>query len=137
MKGVMRFGRKGKLSPRYIGPFEILNQIGPVAYKVALPTAFSGVHNVFHVSMLRKYIHDPTHIIDHETLQIQEDMTYTEEPMRILDWKEQVLRARTIHLVKVLWNNHAISEALGNSRKRCELSILTCSKRIIIACSKF
>ncbi|XP_041016136.1 uncharacterized protein LOC121258657 [Juglans microcarpa x Juglans regia] len=110
-KGVMRFGKKGKLSPRYIGPFEILDRIGPVAYMVALPPAFSGVHNVFHVSMLRKYIHDPTHIIDHEPLQIQEDMTYTEEPLRILDRKEQVLRNRTISLVKVLWNNHAINEA--------------------------
>ncbi|XP_041009431.1 uncharacterized protein LOC121253488 [Juglans microcarpa x Juglans regia] len=111
MKGVMRFGKKGKLSPRYIGPFEILDRFGPVAYRVALPPAFSGVHNVFHVSMLRKYIHDPTHIIDHEPLQIQEDMTYTEEPLRILDRKEQVLRNRTIALVKVLWNNHAINEA--------------------------
>ncbi|XP_035545344.1 uncharacterized protein LOC118348258 [Juglans regia] len=111
MKGVMRFGKKGKLSPRYIGPFEILDRIGSVVYRVALPPAFSGVHNVFHVSMLRKYIHDPTHIIDHEPLQIQEDMTYTEEPLRILDRKEQVLRNRTISLVKVLWNNHATNEA--------------------------
>ncbi|XP_041004067.1 uncharacterized protein LOC121249422 [Juglans microcarpa x Juglans regia] len=111
MKGVMRFEKNGKLSPRYIGPFEILDQIGLVVYRVALPPTFSGVHNVFHVSMLRKYIHDPTHIIDHEPLQSQEDMTYTEEPVRILDRKEQVLQTRTIPLVKVLWNNHAISEA--------------------------
>ncbi|XP_041025423.1 uncharacterized protein LOC121265827 [Juglans microcarpa x Juglans regia] len=88
MKGVMRFGKKGKFSPRYIGPFEILDQIGPMAYRVALPPASSEVHNVFHVSMLRKYIHDPTHVIDHEPLQIQENITYTEEPVQILDRKE-------------------------------------------------
>ncbi|KAF5471601.1 hypothetical protein F2P56_008380 [Juglans regia] len=91
MKGVMRFGKNGKLSPKYIGPLEILDQIGLVAYRVALPPAFLGVHNVSHVSMLRKYIHDPTHVIDHKPLQIQENMTYTEEPVWILDRKEQVL----------------------------------------------
>ena len=111
MRGVMRFGKKGKLSPRYIGPFEILDQIGPVAYRVALPPALSGVHNVFHVSMLRKYVPDPTHVIDYEPLQLQENLTYTEEPLRIVERKEQVLRNRTIPLVKVVWNNHAISEA--------------------------
>ncbi|KAF5458936.1 hypothetical protein F2P56_022928 [Juglans regia] len=110
-KGIMRFGKKGKLSPRYIGPFEILDRIGPVAYRVALPPALAGVHNVFHISMLRKYIPDPTHVIDYEPLQIQEDMTYAEEPVRILERKEQVLRTRTIPFVKVLWKNHAISEA--------------------------
>ncbi|KAF5481405.1 hypothetical protein F2P56_002057 [Juglans regia] len=75
----MRFGKKGKLSPRYIGPFEILDRIGPVAYRVALPPALSGVQNVFHVSMLRKYVPDPTHVIDYEPLQFQEDLTYTED----------------------------------------------------------
>ena len=69
-KGIMRFGKKGKLSPRYIRPFEILDRIGPVAYRVALPPALVGVHNVFHISMLRKYIPDLTHIIDYEPLHI-------------------------------------------------------------------
>ncbi|XP_041017912.1 uncharacterized protein LOC121260133 [Juglans microcarpa x Juglans regia] len=91
-------------------PIKVSYKLEKLAELVALPPAFSGVHNVFHVSMLRKYIHDPTHVIDHEPLQIQEDMTYTKEPMWILDKKEQVLRTRTIPLVKVLWNNHAISE---------------------------
>ncbi|XP_041020385.1 uncharacterized protein LOC121262002 [Juglans microcarpa x Juglans regia] len=91
-------------------PIKVSDKLEKLVELVALPPAFSGVHNVFHVSMLRKYIHDPTHIIDHEPLQIQEDMTYTEEPLRILDRKEQVLRNRTISLVKVLWNNHAINE---------------------------
>ncbi|XP_040996151.1 uncharacterized protein LOC121242340 [Juglans microcarpa x Juglans regia] len=111
MRGIMRFGKKGQLSPRYIRPFEILDRIGPVAYRVALPPALSGVHNVFHVSMLRKYIPDPTHIIDYEPLQLQENLTYTEEPIHIIKRKEQVLRKQTISLVKVVWNNHTTSEA--------------------------
>ena len=64
MKGVLRFGHKGKLSPKFIGPFEILERVGSVAYKLALPPALSGVYDVFHVSMLRKYITDPIHVID-------------------------------------------------------------------------
>ncbi|XP_035546851.1 uncharacterized protein LOC118348728 [Juglans regia] len=107
----MRFGKKGKLGPRYIRPFEILDRIGPLAYRVALPPVLAGVHNVFHISMLRKYVPDPTHIIDYEPLQIQEDMTYAREPVRILEKKEQVLQTQTIPLVKVLWNNHATNEA--------------------------
>ncbi|XP_042988734.1 uncharacterized protein LOC122316268 [Carya illinoinensis] len=82
MKGIMRFGKKGKLSPRYIGSFEILDQIGPMAYRLALPLILSGVHNVFHLSMLRKYIIDPIHIIDYEPLQIKENITYTKELVR-------------------------------------------------------
>ncbi|XP_035542101.1 uncharacterized protein LOC118344809 [Juglans regia] len=111
MRGVMRFGKKGKLSPRYVGPCEILDQIGPVAYRVALPLALSGVHNVFHVSMLRKYIPDPTHVIDYEPLPLQQNLTYTEEPIWIIERKEQVIRKWSIPLVKVLSNNHTISEA--------------------------
>ncbi|KAF5465357.1 hypothetical protein F2P56_015373 [Juglans regia] len=100
MKGVMRFGKKGKLSPRYIGPFEIPDQVGPMAYRVALPPALAGVHNVFRVSMLRKHVIDPTQIIDYEPLQIQEDMTYAEERIRIIERKELVLQTQTIPLVK-------------------------------------
>ncbi|KAF5444709.1 hypothetical protein F2P56_033818 [Juglans regia] len=106
----MRFGKNGKLSPRYVRPFAILDRIGPTAYRVALLPALLGVHDVFHVSMLRKYVPDPTHVIDYEPLQLQENLTYTEEPMRIIERKEQVFRKRTIPLVKVVWNNHAISE---------------------------
>jgi hypothetical protein len=76
MKGVARFGKKGKLSPRYIGPFEILERVGPVAYRLALPPSLDGIHDVFHVSMLMKYIPDPSHIIKYEPLQIQENLTY-------------------------------------------------------------
>ncbi|XP_041009358.1 uncharacterized protein LOC121253408 [Juglans microcarpa x Juglans regia] len=109
MRGVMRLGKNGKLSPGYVGPFEILDRIDPVAYRVALPPALSRVHHVFHVSMLRKYILDPTYVVDYP-LQLQENLTYTKEPVQIVERKDQVLRNRTIPLVKVVWNNHAINE---------------------------
>ena len=85
MKGVSRFGKKGKLAPRYIGPFEILERINPVAYRLALPPDLSQVHNVFHVSMLRKYTRDPLHVIDHSEITVNEDLGYEEKPMRIID----------------------------------------------------
>lgn len=78
MKGVMSFRKKGKLSPRYIGPYEILERIGKVAYILALPPELSSVHNVFHISMLRKYISDPSHVLENEPIKVHEDLTYEE-----------------------------------------------------------
>jgi hypothetical protein len=80
MKGVLRFGRKGKLSPQFIGPFEILEKVGRVAYCLALPPALSGVHPVFHVSMLHKYVHDHSHVIQYQTAQLDQNLSYTEQP---------------------------------------------------------
>ncbi|KAL5576778.1 hypothetical protein UlMin_018477 [Ulmus minor] len=111
MKGAMRFEKKGKLSPRYIGPFEILERIGKVAYKLALPPNLSSVHNVFHVSMLKKYVQDPSHVLEHEPIEVHEDLSYEEKPVQILDRKEKALRNKVIPLVKVLWRNHKIEEA--------------------------
>ncbi|XP_022149797.1 uncharacterized protein LOC111018144 [Momordica charantia] len=111
VKGVLRFGKKGKLSPRFIGPFEILERIGPVAYRLALPPSLSAVHNVFHVSMLRKYVHDPSHVLDYEPLQVDETLCYKEVPIGIVARETKVLRNRVIDLVKVLWRNHQIEEA--------------------------
>ncbi|KAL5559127.1 hypothetical protein UlMin_035338 [Ulmus minor] len=111
MKGVMRFGKKGKLSPRYIGPFEILDRIGKVAYKLALPSELASVHNVFHVSMLRKYVSDPSHVLVSEPIEVREDLTYQEQPVQILDRKDKALRNKVIPLVKVLWRNHKVEEA--------------------------
>ncbi|KAL5576909.1 hypothetical protein UlMin_018608 [Ulmus minor] len=102
MKGVMRFGKKGKLSPRYIGPFEILERIGKVAYRLTLPPELSSVHNVFHVSMLRKYVSDPSHVLENERIEVHEDRTYEEQPVQILDCKDKMLRNKVIPLVKVL-----------------------------------
>jgi hypothetical protein len=111
MRGVMRFGKKGKLSPRYVGPFQVLKRVSPLAYKIELPPNLEGVHDVFHVSQLRKCVHDPLHVISYEPLDIQPNLTYEELPVQILDRKEQQLRTKTIPLVKVLWRNHAVEEA--------------------------
>ncbi|TYK29815.1 putative Retrotransposon protein, Ty3-gypsy subclass [Cucumis melo var. makuwa] len=111
MKGVLRFEKKGKLSPRFVGPFEILERIGPVAYRLALPPSLSVVHDVFHVSMLRKYVADPTHVVDFEPLQIYEDLSYEEQPVEILAREVNMLRSQGISLVKVLWRNHGVEEA--------------------------
>ncbi|KAL5568841.1 hypothetical protein UlMin_025416 [Ulmus minor] len=111
MKGVMRFGKRGKLSPRFVGPFEILERIGDLAYRVALPPAMSGIHNVFHVSMLRKYTPDPSHVLSYDTLDLRQDLTFEELPVKILDREEKELRRKKIRLVKVLWRNHEVEEA--------------------------
>jgi hypothetical protein len=88
MRGVMRFGKKGKLSPRFIGPFEISQKVGKLAYRIALPPYLIGTHDVFHVSMLRKYIANPKVIVEYEPLGIREGLAYVEEPVRIVDKKE-------------------------------------------------
>ncbi|GFY95611.1 hypothetical protein Acr_10g0009960 [Actinidia rufa] len=110
-RGLMRFGHSGKLSPRFIGPFEILDRIGAVAYRLALPTRLANVHNVFYVSMLWKYEPDPSHVLDWRDLDVNKDVTYEERPIRVLDTRDQVLRGKTIPLVKVLWLHHGVEEA--------------------------
>ncbi|KAL0545727.1 hypothetical protein IC582_015618 [Cucumis melo] len=110
MKGVLRFVKKGKLSPRFVGPFEILERIGPVAYRLALPPSFAAVHDVFHISMLRKYVADPTHVVDFEPLPISENLSYEEQPVEVLAREVKKLRSREIPLVKVLWQNHGVEE---------------------------
>ncbi|KAL0553922.1 hypothetical protein IC582_007826 [Cucumis melo] len=111
MRGVLRFERRGKLSPRFVGPFEILEQIGPLAYRLALPPSLSTVHDVFHVSMLRKYVPDPSHVVDYEPLEIDENLSYTEQPVEVLAREVKTLRNKEIPLVKVLWRNHRVEEA--------------------------
>lgn len=111
MRKVIRFGRKGKLSPRYIGPYQISDRVGPVAYRIALPIELSRLHDVFHVSQLRKYVADPTHVITIEPMQLQADLSYDEHPVRILDTKEKVLRNKTVKLLKILWRSHTTEEA--------------------------
>ena len=105
-----KIGKTNKLSPRFVGPFEILERIGSVAYWVALPPALSKIHNVFHISNLRKSVFDSKHVIEYEPLQIQENLSYEEITIKILDRKEQVLRTKTIPIVKVLWRNHSTEE---------------------------
>ena len=109
-RGVIRFGKQGKLSPRYIGPFEVLERVGMVVYRLALPPSLSSVHEVFHVSMLRKYTLDPTHIVDWGELVVDADGTFEEGPVRIMDSREQVLRGKIVRLVKVLWQHRGVEE---------------------------
>ena len=109
-RGVVRFGKRGKLSPRFIGPFEILERVGTVAYRLPLPPNMSGVHEVFHVSMLRKYTQDPTHVVDWGQIEVDMDETFEEGPMSIIDSRDQVLRRKTVRLVKVLWRHYGVEE---------------------------
>ncbi|KAL6211008.1 hypothetical protein ACLB2K_016237 [Fragaria x ananassa] len=117
-KGVVRFGKRGKLSPRYIGPYEIIERVGSLAYRLVLPSELSRIHNVFHVSMLRKYIADPSHVLEEQPISLQKDLSYEEEPVQILDRKEQVLRSKSIPLVKVLWRSHQVEEATWESEEQ-------------------
>ncbi|XP_073269195.1 uncharacterized protein [Primulina huaijiensis] len=111
LKGVMRFGKKGKSSPRYIGPFEILDRIGERAYRLAFPLDLHRVHNVFHVSMLWKYLSNPSHVLQHEALDLLPNLSYEEVPVQIIDLKVKVLRNKEIGFIKVVWRNHVIEEA--------------------------
>ena len=110
-RGVVRFGKRGKLSPRFIGPFEILEKIGTVAYRLALPPSMSGVHEVFHVSILRKYTPDPVHVVDWGQIEVDTDETYEEGPVYIVDSRDQVLRRKTVRLVRVLWRHCGVEES--------------------------
>ena len=108
---MVRFRKRGKLSLRYIGPFEILERVGKVAYRLALPPSLLGVYEVFHVSMLRKYTLDPTHVVDWGKLVVDANGTFKEGPVHILDSQDQVLRHKTVRLVKVSWKHRGVEEA--------------------------
>ena len=110
---MLRFGqKKGKLSPQYIGLFEILERVGKVAYKLALPPRLSGVHNVFHISMLKEY-HEGAilHVIDFQDLEVNDNVSYQERPVRILGNDIRKLRNKEIPLVKIQWKHHDEREA--------------------------
>ncbi|XP_075083384.1 uncharacterized protein LOC142167127 [Nicotiana tabacum] len=111
MKGIMRFGRKGKLSPRYIGLYPILERIGLVAYRLALPPELSSVHIIFYVSMLKKYFHDPSHVIDRQNIEFDDTLSYEEVPVAIIDRQVRKLRTKDVASVKVIWSNHSAEEA--------------------------
>ncbi|XP_060211774.1 uncharacterized protein LOC132639337 [Lycium barbarum] len=113
----MRFGQKGKLSPQYIGPYEVLERVGPVAYKLALPLELDRIHNVFHVSMLRRYRSDPSHILPVESIEVSPELTYEEEPIPILAHETKELRNKKIPLVKVIRRNYSGKEAIWEREK--------------------
>ena len=110
-RGVVRFGERGKLSPRFIGPSEILERVGTFAYRLALPPSMSGVHELFHVSMLRKYTPDLAHVVDWGQIEIDTDGTFEEGPVCIVDSRDRVLRRKTVRLVRVLWQHRGVEES--------------------------
>ena len=116
-KKVMRFGKNGKLSPRFIGPYEVIEKVGPMAYRLALPLELEKIHNLFHVSMLRRYRSDPSHVVSSETIDLRLDLTYQEEPVEILALEVKELRKKRIPLVKELWRNHKTEEATWESEE--------------------
>ena len=97
--------------PRFIGPFEILERVGTVAYQLALSPSMLGVHEVFHVSMLRKYTPDPSHVMDWGQMEVDIDGTFEEGPVCILDSLDQFLRRKTMRLVRVLWRHYGVEES--------------------------
>ena len=111
MRGTHRFGIKGKLAPRYIGPFKVLAKRGEVAYLLELPEKLSKVHDVFHVSQLKKCFKDPDRAVDHESIDLQEDLSYKEHPVRILDEAERRTRNNSVKFLKVQWSHHSDKEA--------------------------
>ena len=111
-RGVVRFGKRGKLSPRFIGPFEILERVGTVAYRLALLPSMSSVHKVFHVSMLRRYTPDPAHVVDWGEIEVNTYGTFEEGPVCIVDSRDQFLRRKTVRLVRVLWQHRGVEELM-------------------------
>ncbi|XP_070034627.1 uncharacterized protein [Nicotiana tomentosiformis] len=110
MKGVMMFGKKGKLSPRYVGPFEILERIGEVVYKLAFPPSLSMVYPMFHIYMTWKYYDDLSHVLDFSIVQLDNDFTYIKEPVAILDRQVQKFRSKSIASVNIQWRGHPVEE---------------------------
>jgi hypothetical protein len=111
IKGVQRFGIKGKLAPRYVVPYEIKETCGPIAYQLKFPPHMSAVHDVFHISQLRKCVRLPTEVLPEPELEIEPDLSYQEHPVKVLDQKERSTRARSIKMYKVQWSHHSVEEA--------------------------
>ena len=104
-KGMIRFGKRGKLNPRYVGPFKILERIGPVAYKLELPEELSRLHNTFHVSNLKKCLSDETLVIPLKEIRVDDKLNFIEEPVEIMDREVKRLKQSRIPIVKVRWNS--------------------------------
>jgi hypothetical protein len=111
MKGVRRFGIKGKLTPRYIGPYHIIDKYGPTSYQVELPVKLSVVHNVYHVSQLKRCLKPPTDVLIEDIIPLKPDLTYKAYPIKILDQQDQVTCNKTIRYYKIQWNEYSEDEA--------------------------
>ncbi|GJR06925.1 putative reverse transcriptase domain-containing protein [Tanacetum coccineum] len=104
-KGVVRFGKKGKLAPRFVGPFEIIEKVGPMAYRLDLPKELNGVHDTFHVSNLKKCLADPTLQVPLDEIQVDAKLNFVEEPVEIFEREFKKLKRSRIAIIKVQWNS--------------------------------
>ncbi|XP_027337184.1 uncharacterized protein LOC113850858 [Abrus precatorius] len=118
MTGVGRALKSRKLSPKFIGPFEVLSKNGPAAYQIALPLNLSHLHPVFHVSQLRQYVSDTSHVINIDPVQVREDLSYEVYPVRIADHRIKQLRGKEISLLKVIWNSSDEGDATWETESR-------------------
>jgi hypothetical protein len=124
MKGVSRFEVKGKLAPRYIGPFPVLEQYGPLAYRLRLLETLSAVHNAFHVSQLKKCLRVPDRTIEVTDVALEPDLTYSEQLVRVLDQKDRTTRRKTLKFYKIQWNQHSEDEATWETQDFLERNFL-------------
>ncbi|WVZ93795.1 LOW QUALITY PROTEIN: hypothetical protein U9M48_039750 [Paspalum notatum var. saurae] len=124
MKGVHRFGVKGKLAPRYVGPFQIIERCGAVAYRLELPLHLAAVHDVFHVSQLKKCLRVPEEMVDTTQIQIEPDLTYEEKPVKILDQKQRSSRRKVVNFYKVQWSHHSEEEATWETEEYVQTKYL-------------
>jgi hypothetical protein len=122
MTGVGRALKSKKLTPRFIGPYQILKRIGDVAYQIALPPRLSNLHDVFHVSQLRKYVPDPSHVIQSDDVHVRENLTMETTPLRIEDKEVKQLRKKDITTVKVIWGGPAGEHATWELESRMKES---------------
>jgi hypothetical protein len=111
MKGVKRFWVKGELAPRYIGQFPILEKCGSVSYKLDLPPTLAGVHDIFHVSQLKKCLKAPMDVVLPEVTPLEADLSYSEHLIKVLDQKDHVVRCKTLKFFKMQWRNHSKQQA--------------------------
>jgi ribosomal protein L21E len=117
MTVVRRFNIKGKLAPRYIGPYFIVDKNGPTSYQVELPTRLSGVHNVFHVSQLKRCLKPPADVVIKDTIPLEPDLMYKAHPIKILDQQDRVTHNKTTRFYKIQWNDHSEEEATWEHEK--------------------
>ncbi|XP_021991867.1 uncharacterized protein LOC110888659 [Helianthus annuus] len=118
-KGVIRFIKRGKLSPRFIGPFKIIERVGKVAYRLELPEELSGIHGTFHVSQLRKCLAEETTYIYYDDIEVDNSVNYTVRPIEILDRMIKDLRNKKINQVKVKWSKERARTQHGSPKKSC------------------
>ncbi|WMV59647.1 hypothetical protein MTR67_053032 [Solanum verrucosum] len=125
MKGVMRFGKKGKLSPRYVGPYRILKRIGKVAYELELPADLAAVHPVFNISLLKKCVGDPASIVPLESVAVKDSLSYEDVPVEILDRQVRRLRNKEVASVKVLWRSHVFACFWNSVQSEIQFSVFS------------